>query len=335
MPKDKISINNLAQSLNLSASTISRALNNMPGVSQQKAEKIKKYADSLGYRPSPYHGGKSSCIALLFADDTSHDEQFQRRLIYIAERYADSLGKFLFVNFANKESQTMSRLLKSRRVDGILLASCPTRDLVKNIKLAKMPVVAIEDLTIRLNCDCIIANPASGSIELVEKLMTTGCRRFSFVIGDRKWPSIDHRFQAMEMSLRENGLYPPPEMVIENVDATILGGQRATRKLINTDTDVIIYGNDWTAIGGIVELNKHGIKIPDQISVAAFDNSNFCSEISPSLTSVDLNMETVVKTAVDKLLDLIDEKKESQNYSQIEISSSLVWRDSCRSIPQK
>ncbi|MDD4539229.1 MAG: LacI family DNA-binding transcriptional regulator [Lentisphaeria bacterium] len=335
MSTEEISISMLARDLRTTASTISRALNGRPGVSPKKAAVIREYADRLGYRPTPYYNKRSNCLAMLFPDAAvdSRDEQFQRRLIYAAERYVSQIDKFLFVNFVSTSSPQLPQLLQTRRVDGVLLAHYPQRSLVELIREQGLPVVALEDETLRLPCDCVIANPRKGTVELLSRLLATGHRRFAMVITDRKFPTVDRRFKVIDMDLADHGLTPPPEYILSNVGNTLADGARTARQLLSLAQlpDAVIYTNDQIALGAMLEFTRAGIAIPDQISVASFDNSELCDMALPPLTSVELHTNDVVKTGIDHLVKLIDNTPlTTDNFTQIEIDSSLLWRQSCR-----
>ncbi len=329
-----INISTIAQELKTTASTVSRALNGQSGVSRKRAEEIIAYAAQRGYRPSPYTGKRSNCLAMLFDDnpESSSDTHFQSRLIYAAERYASKLGKFLFISSIDSRHNRLPDLLREHRIDGVLLASFPPVSLVEMIRRYELPMVALEDLTLRLSCDCAITNPQAGSAELIRRLVAAGHRRFAFVITNRHFPSVDRRFQVMEYGLQAVGLLPPPAYILNDTPSSINGGIEAVKRLLALPErpDAIIFTNDLLAIGGMTELNRAGVAVPREISVAAFDNSEFCEMTTPPLTSVELHTEALVHAAVDRLLDLADSDHVPDRYAQIEIKSALVWRQSCR-----
>jgi len=336
MSTGEISISTLARDLQTTPSTVSRALNGLPGVSAKKAAAIRAYADRLGYRPAPYYGKRSNCIAMLFPDSTVEpiDEQFQRRQIYAAERYVSQIGKFLFVNFVSTSSQQLPKLLQEQRVDGVLLAQYHQRSLVEQIREQGVPVVALDDETLRLPCDCVISNPRKGTVELLNRLFETGHRRFAMVITNRKFPTVDRRFKVFDMDLAEHGLTPPPEYIISNVGNSLADGARSARQLLSLAElpDAVIFTNDLIALGAMLEFTRAGIAIPNQISIASFDNSELCDMTLPPLTSVELHTNDVVKIGIDHLVKLIDNPPppSTDTFTQIEVDSSLVWRQSCR-----
>lgn len=315
--------------MSLSASTISRALNDMPGVGRKRAEEIKAAAERYGYSPNPYHRSRSSSLALVFPENLC-DEQFSRRQIFFAERYAAAENKYLFVSFIPHNARELPALLQDNRVDGVLLAGHPDREFVDLIRQKDLPMVGINDLSSRLLCDCVIANPVTGALELIRKLLDSGRSRFGFVITDRQYPSVNRRFSALEMVLRERGM--SPTIVLDSIESSLRGGREAVERILRSSRrpDVLIFTNDWLALGGMHELSRQGICVPQEISVAAFDNTSICEELSPRLTSVDLHTEEVVQAAINRLTTLIDKDDRGiPGYAQIEISSSLIWRDSC------
>lgn len=335
--KECTSINNLAQKMNLSPSTISRALSDMPGVSRKRASEIRHVAKKMGYHPNPYHRKYSSCIALVFPESKSEpsDEQFRRRQVYLAERYATSLGKYLFVSFIKSDGDELPPLLVDNRVDGVLLSGYPPRQIVDLIRKKGLHMVGVNDLSARLSCDCVIGNPVPGAQDLILKLLENGHSNFGFIITGRQYPTVDQRFAALEMVLQERGIKINSEHVVQNVSSTLDSGAKAVRQILKSKNcpDALIFTNDWTALGGMIEIYRHGLRIPEDISIAAFDNTANCEQMQPKLTSVDLNTKDVIEAALDRLTELISGKVNygKNNFSQIEISSSLVWRDSCRS----
>lgn len=332
--KECTSINELALKMNLSPSTVSRALSNMPGVSRKRAKEIRQLAEELGYRPNPYHRKYSSCLALVFPEPEPPDEQFRRLQVYLAERYATSLGKYLFVTFIKSDCVELPPLLIDNRVDGVLLAGHPPRSIVEMIRSKGLPMVGVNDLSSRLSCDCVIGNPVPGAQSLILKLLENGHSSFGFIVTDRQYPTIDRRFTALEMILQERGLKVLPEHYIKEIPSTLNGGSDAVKQILKGKNipDALIFTNDWTALGGMIEIFRHGLRIPEDISIAAFDNTANCEQMQPQLTSVDLHMKEVIEAAIDRLNNLITDKRKhgSNSFSQTEISSSLVWRESCR-----
>lgn len=332
--KECTSINELAQQMKLSPSTVSRALNNMPGVSKKRAREICMLADKLGYRPNPYHRKHSSCLALVFPESGAADGQFRRLQIYLAEKYAASLGKYLFITFIKSDCSELPPLLIDNRVDGVLLAGHPPVKAVEMIRNRSLPMVGVNDLASRLSCDCVIGNPVPGARELILKLLKTGHSSFGFIVTDKRYPTVERRFSALETSFEEQGLMLKPEHCIDNVPATLDGNAAAVKQILSQDNipDVLIFTNDWGALGGMIEIYRHGLKIPEDISIAAFDNTANCEQMQPKLTSIDLHVQEVVETAIDCLGKLIADGNSHNKggVAQIEISSSLVWRASCR-----
>ena len=270
---------------------------------------------------------------MIFPDqELSVDDQFQRGLIYAAERYASKTGRFLFVNFVDPAHQALPELLRERRVDGVLLASYPPPQFVEQIHRHGLPVVAIEDFTQRLCCDCVISNPQPGGVELIRRLIAAGHRRFAFVVTNRTFPMLNRRFQVMEEVLAFAGLRVPESYWLENVKNTMVAGAEAVKQLLALPErpDAIVFANDLIASGGVLELLKSGVAIPQQISVAGFDNLEIGEVLTPPLTSVELHLDAVVRAAIDRLAELIAADNHSDHYTQIEIKSSLIWRQTCR-----
>lgn len=334
MENQKVSLADIAAKLNLSKSAVSRGLRNLPGVSPHIARKTQRVAADMGYKASPYRANKSLCVGMIFPDSSSPNSPHFKEILAIAERHLSLSGMHLMVHYIQQPlPPVLPQLIKDNRVDGVVLAGYHQINFINLLKTSGKPIVAVNNLTSRTSCDCVISNPWPGTSDLLKRLTALGHKRIALVLSDRIYPTVERRYQAFILGMNECGHSSIADLILENYDATIGGGAMAVAELLSRHAipSAIVFVNDWMALGGMMELTRRGLRIPEDISIASYDNTYFCEETLPRLTSVDLHIEKSVVSAIDELLTLITEgsSREADQFTQREVSSELVWRDSC------
>jgi DNA-binding LacI/PurR family transcriptional regulator len=246
------------------------------------------------------------------------------------ERCASECQKHIQVQFILRHSSSTEWpiFLSENRVDGVILAGHPPADLCKKLYRREIPTVVIHDTAARTFCTCVSPDFKPATKEAVRRLVSLGHQRIGFVISNREFPTVESRYQGYLEALRESGVEPRAEWVIDKKPSNIIGGREAIRDYLKVGKlpTAIVFTNDWMAFGAAKELVKQGYRIPEDISLMGHDNISICEEMDPPLTSVDGKLDTLVSIVFEDLMRQMDGHMDVVERS---LAGTLVWRETC------
>jgi len=293
-------IYDIAELAGVNPSTVSRALGKPGRISAATAKKVEDAAARLDFRVNPMaralQTGKTRMLGLVVADITN---PVVFDIVRGAEHEAAAAGYTLVIaesqESGENEAETVERLLPS--VDGLVLATTrlPARSIDEIAQ--RKPVVLINRAVDGL--DSVLPDVESGVEELVAHLADLGHRSLVYLAGPdsswisaRRWAAILAAAESRDIAIVEVGPNPP----------TIAGGRAALRRVIASRATALVAYNDLMAIGFMQEAAQQGIVVPEQISVAGFDDIFGSELIVPALTTVRTDLERAGRQAVSMTL---------------------------------
>jgi LacI family transcriptional regulator len=333
---DKLRIKDIADRLGVSTATVSRALNDKPGVADGLRQRVLQLAANLDFAPNmvarSLAGARTGAVAFILqrhALPVSSDP-FYFFILQGVERALDQAGCHVVV--ATVQTQPGRevndlRIVRERRVDGMILAG-PDIDpaLVLSLARQKLPIVLVDNGLERTPLDCVQCDDQGGACAAVEHLLGHGYERIAFVGGPSAWFSTRERQKGYEAAMRNAGR--PAEILHESV-TTLDTGLAAGRKLFAGKSRVrAVYAvNDAMAIGVMRAAHEAGLSVPAQVAVAGFDDIGPAASASPPLTTVRVDKEIMGELAARRLLEMIGDGQ--QPYRRIIMGATLVVRQSC------
>lgn len=321
-------------------STVSRALNNDPRISEQRATAIKKIAEDLGYRPKPLRSKKTHSIGILISTSEKEipKQEFLRRITWLGQWILGQNGKH--VNIENipgeiKNEAFLPELIQQSRVDGVILAGYFEEFIIENIRKFEVPIVAINDSSKRTGTSCVTSDSQPAIKEIITHLAAKGHEKFACLNTNISYPTIKSRYERYINTLKEFGIKAEKQFQIDGLSGGIDGGVEGIRKLKEEKSfpTAILCCNDWIALGAIQELQRSGLKVPEDVSIVGHDNLHFCDQLEPKLTSIHRDEKEIVVNAVNLLQEQIDGKK--QNIKDVVLDGKVVWRDSTGITPTR
>ena len=330
----QVTIYDIARMANVSASTVSRVVNNKHNVSPKTRARILKLLAEHNYVPNEAARGlvkqASHMIGVLITDirTTQHTQG-----IYYIERELSNSGYSCLIHNTGRQEQNWVHYiheLSQRKVEAlVLMGSIYQSDTMKeaiSLYLPNIPVVICNGYFAAPNVYGIVSDEQGGVTDCVGLLRKTGCRRVAFLMNPPT-PSNEQKQQGYL-----NGIslyYPDTEPVTMITENGYEAARSATVRLLAEypDVDGIIYSEDDLAVAGLKTLNDMGRKVPDDISIVGINNSEFAKLSIPSLTSLDNMLYDVSMTAVRHVLALLSNQRVSK---KMLISSEIVVRGSTR-----
>lgn len=293
-------IYDIAELAGVNPSTVSRALGKPGRISAHTEAKVRAAADRLEFRVNPMaralQTGKTNMLGLVLADITN---PVVFGIVRGAEKAAVQAGYTLVIAESQESGETeaaaIERLMPS--VDGLVLAVTRMSAGTTSELAARKPLIlvnrAVEGVA------SVLPDIAAGVTELLDHLSGLGHRSVVFLAGPdtswasaRRWAEVLTAAEQRDMAVVEIGPNPP----------TIAGGREALRRVLASRATAVIAYNDLMAIGLMQEAADRGIQVPDQLSIAGFDDIFGSELITPPLTTVATDLAEAGGRAVRRLL---------------------------------
>lgn len=303
-----VTIRDVARRARVSIATVSRALNNTGKVRPEIRERVLRAARTLRYTP---HGGARSLISgrthtvgLLLPD--LYGEYFSE-LIRGVDRAARRRGLHLLVSSSHGSASEAASAVRalSGRIDG-LLAMVPGEDagFIREALPPTLPTVLLNSRTSGAQCPTLLVDDFGGARAMTRHLLERGYRRIAHIRGAEGNLQAEERLRGYRAALKGSGAAPPT--VIEG-DFTEEGGRRAGQAIAarSERPDAIFAANDMMAVGCLLALREGGIRVPEDMALAGFDDIPLTRFVSPPLTTVRADIATFGLRALERLAGLM------------------------------
>lgn len=339
MKNTQATIRDLALKLNISISTVSRALRNAQDVNPETKKAVLELAKELNYEPNKVAQSlrikKTNTIGVIVPEIAIH---FFSSVISGIQDYTAKHGYSIMICQSLESFETEKanvHMLVANRVDGLLISlSSQTREFqhLDQLIAKKIPVVLFDRVVESLEVSKVVVDDHDGAFKAVNYLIKTGCKRIAYIGGSMSLSISNQRMKGYTDALKTNNLPVLPELMIfcdEFHNEPIL----ATQKLLELPEppDAIFCMNDPVAILVIQVLKQRRIKIPEEISVVGFTNEPVSRYIEPSITTVAQPAYQMGEAAARLFIDQV-ENPESYKPIMETLQTELIIRHSTRSI---
>lgn len=339
MKNKKVSLKDIAQELGVSAALVSYVLNGKAKevrVSDAMVKKILKTSQQMNYRPNliakSLKIGQTKTIGLIVADISN---PFFSTIARIIEDEAKKSGYVVIFGSSDESAEKQNQLIDvmmTRLVDAFIIAPADgTQDQIKDVKERGIPIVLIDRFFPDLEVDCVRLNNWNAAGLAVNKLIQNGRKRIGMVAYDTKQTHMTDRKSGYKSALKKNGIKFNKDWLIEVNYNNILEDETiALSSLLKPlRIDALFFATNSLAVIGLKEIVKLGIRIPEELAIISFDESDafdfFYSPITcVSQSLIDFGKESV-RLVIDRLQCLTMKKKD------IVIEGKLVVRESCGS----
>ncbi len=309
----EVTIQDIADAANVSKSTVSRVLNGTAAVAPDKKRAVLEATQRLGFEPNfvarSLASGRSMTIGVLtqLIGSPFYDAIAQG----VIQGLSGSSYSPIFVDGQwQRDAELESiRALLGRRVDGLILigGDVPGNDIARLCE--GLPVVIVARQLPADRHHCIYMNNVEGGYRATKHLIELGHRDIAIIRGFMHHPDAVDRFDGYKKALGEAKIVLNPDLVLDG-DFTADSGVSAVERLCaNRQTfSAIFAANDTTAYGARLALHRHGLSVPDDVSVVGFDDQAESAYMTPPLTTVRQPAVEMGAMASDALLTLIDGK---------------------------
>jgi LacI family transcriptional regulator len=330
--KTKVTIEDVALKAGVAKSTVSRIINNAPGVKPATRNKVNRVIEALGFTPDTVARSLKTKLRRQIAlaiDDIRNP--YYPEMAWAAEQVAKQNNyRLVLINHYGNPSEELAALREANEmhVDGIVMVSISyPKTLSAAVKKAAVPVCLIgNNYEANVEADVVGLSKSAGFLAM-EHLIRIGRKRIAYVGGPANLQR-GLRFNAYEKSLAAGFLEQDPALVFKGERLSIDTGLEAAKYLagLRPMPDAVFAANDLVAIGVIQGLIDLGVRVPDDVAVVGVDDIPWCTLIRPQVTSVSTLVGEMGRIAVELLLKRIDHP--TNEYQKVNLEPRLVVRES-------
>jgi LacI family transcriptional regulator len=310
-------IRDVAKKLNLSITTVSRALDGYDDVAEETRKLVIDTARKLGYTPNraarQLRRQKADTVGFILPAGAQHFAEpfFTEFIAGLGNELAPRNYDLLVSAVASEadEREMYRRWAEGGKVDGFILNRLRLRDWrVKFLARQRIPFATL-DYSGEGRYPCIRVDGAEGFIDLVDHIQENGFQKFAFIGGPANLVNQAERLNWFCEAIKFHGLVLNPEL-ITIADLTSTGGYQSAIELLSLPDppDAILCINDETAFGVLHAAHKHGLEIGRELAVAGFDGVQDARHTEPPLTTLDIPVFDIARQLVDMLLKTIAEE---------------------------
>ncbi|MDF7811427.1 LacI family DNA-binding transcriptional regulator [Hymenobacter sp. YC55] len=340
MSKRHVSLKTLAQTLNVSMSTVSRALRNHPDIGPEVTRKVQELARELQYTPNPLAIGllkdRSSTIGVIVPDLVTY---FFSSIISGIESMANEHGYHIVIRCSyesyEKEKECLQDLLRLR-VDGIVMCLAQeTQDYAHfdTVLKSETPLVFFDRVCRPDEVATVVVDNQEAARRITRHFFESGYRRIAHIAGPAQLNITRERIEGYKQGLAECNLPFDTDLLV-HCDLSIASATAATQRLLalSSPPDAIFGVNDTTAFAAMKEIKRQHLRIPQDIGLVGFTDEFHATVVEPTLTSVMHPTYEMGREAALLFLAQVDAKV-AITPSQSVLTTQLVVRESSSMIP--
>lgn len=331
----KTTIYDIAIALNITVSTVSRALSGFPAISDTTREAVLEMAKKLNYTPnrlaSALKSGKSFIIGVIVPSVQAH---FFASIIHSIEEGLKESGYRVILYQSNESCENEINGVKTlleAQVDGIMASiSLETQDTshFEEIVRQNKPLILFDRINENLNVPTITLNDFKAGYIATQHLIDNGYKNIAYITTHHDVKVFTERLAGYKAALVANKLPIIDENIIFG-GLSITDGRFGANKLLHNRhiPDAIIAGDDFTALGVVKELTETS-HTPPKIGVIGYADEAFSAHITPNLSTIDQYPNQMGIECASMFLKMISQKNPYQDIAHIVIEPSVVDRQS-------
>ena len=335
-----MTMKDIARELGISVATVSRALKNSPNISKKRREMIQQYAREHDYYPN------------VIAEQLRHSRQKPSQIIgvilpeivhfYFAsilsgiEEKAKERGYRIMVAQSRESYEREVEIcesFKKNKVCGIIVSQAKDTEQYDHfIKLvnSRIPLVFYDRICPAINASRVVVDDYQAAYKAVGHMIETGCKRVAFYVSNLNMEISKNRLNGYKDALYHHGLTPDEKLIIQCDNP--MDAEKITPTLLKMKDrpDGFFAINDETAITVMYIAKKMGLKVPEDVSVCGFTDSDRAVSCDPMLTTVRQNGSEVGAQATDVLIDMVEGKLPMDRAEKRMVRTKLVVRGTTR-----
>lgn len=337
MEEKRITITKLAEQLQVSPSTVSRALQDHPSIGKETCKKVQKLASKLGYFPNSVASNlrrkKTNLIGIMIP---RIDRYFHSHSIRGIEEEANKAGYYVAIFQSNDSYQKEienARMILSNRADGViacLALETSKYDHFKKFKEHNTPLVFYDRVCYEIESSKILIDDFEAAYKATEHLISVGCKRIGHIAGNQNSVIFTRRLEGYKAALQKYNMKVDEELICYGNTLSSEEGSKLTKKLLHLPNppDGLFCANDNTAVSAIQVAKQNNLHVPDDVAIVGFSNTPASTIIEPSLTTIDDHAFEMGQSAARLLIRQIENNDVNVVSETITIRNDLIVRGS-------
>jgi LacI family transcriptional regulator len=332
----KVTIYDIAKALQVTPSTVSRALSDHPRISARTKQAVRETAQKLNYQgnkvASALRSGKTFTLGVMVP---TINRSFFSSVIWGIEQVVNQAGYHVVITQSNDqvelERANIQALLRAQ-VDGVIASIAKdSRDCTHLAHLPSIgvPLVLFDRTAALAHSSLVRIDDFRGAYQATAHLLAQGCRRIAHFAGHQQLDIYRQRLSGYKSALADHGV-PCDEQLLYFSNLTREDGQAgmASLLLLPERPDAVFSASDYAAVGAMQVLRDQGLRIPEEVALVGFMNEAFASFVDPGLSSVDQLAEDMGEVAARTFLAHVATPPEAFTPRKVILEPKLVIRSS-------
>ena len=312
----RATIDDVAELAGVSIKTVSRVFNREPNVRPSTREKVKKAIAELNYRPNlsarNLASNRAHLIVLVYEDPSTHELPSSGYVIRLQEGTLAACKKQNYELLIhpcdyrdNNVGAELKALLEQARPDGVIIAAPLSNmpKIVRSIAATNTPFVRLSSGLKSPKEYAVATDDRASCAAMTSYLASLGHKRIAFITGHPEHKAVLSRLEGYRDGLADNGLQVDEALIAEG-DNSIGSGESCGEQLLSLDNPptAIFAANDDMAVGVMRTAHRLGVKVPEQLSVAGYDDITLASQVYPSLSTIRQPLSEMAEHAADAII---------------------------------
>ncbi len=340
MSKHRIRLKDIAEKLGITVTTVSKALKDYPDISNETKKEVKRLAEELNYQPNSQalalRSNRSYTIGLIIPEIVHF---FFSNVIKGIMNYAEQNNYRVLITLSNNSmnlEKKQANLLFNTKVDGVLVSLANETDTTKHFDMFKefeIPIVMFDKVNEDFKCNKVTIDDKQGGFTATEHLINQGCKRIAHIGGPKNPLNSVNRFEGYKKALHKYGLDFDPTLVKECVDVTLEEGHTFANQLLqqeNPPTGIFTI-TDQVGVGVLHAANDLRIKVPEQLKIVGFSDSQIAQISQPPLSTIHQPGYEIGEMAAKLLIEEIELQdggyEQPMDFRQIILDTYLIKRE--------
>lgn len=334
--KTNITMQDIANRFDVSKVTVSKALNNKDGVSDELKKKIQNAAEEMGYR--------FNSIAKSLKDNATYNIG-----VIIAGRYVNDNASAFYMSFyqqiakqlderqysaimhilkeEDEEALVLPRIYLDNKIDGIIILGQLNDTYIELLGGISIPIMFLDFYNEHANVDSVITDNFYGAYDITNYLFSQGHKKIAYVGNLHSTSSIQDRFLGYYKSLLEHEVKLADDYVVSDRDDH---GLYIELEIPKDPPTAYVCNCDQIAHELILKLQSLGINVPGDVSVVGFDNDIYAMITNPKITTIEVNTKEMTESVINRMLSKLQDK--DMHFGRIAIKGTIIHRDSVKAI---
>ena len=332
-----ITIKDIAKALNISTSTVSRALRDSYEINPETKQLVLEYAEKMNYRPNPIavslRENKSWAIGVIVPEIANH--YFSQAINGIEETaYRRGYHVMIFQSNESYEREVASvGHIVARKVDGLLISISNQTSEVSHLRALNeqgLPIVLFDRVSQDIPTHQVVADNYEGAFKATEHLILSGRKRIAHITSSPFLSITKERLAGYRAALEQYGICFEEQLIRYCDTFEVAYIRKYVEELLALDCkpDAFFTASDRLALGCLEALHALEIKIPEEVAMIGFTNIQAAHLLSPALSTVVQPAFEMGKVAAELLLDLIENKKRLVEFQTVKLPMEVFIRAS-------